>query len=366
MFACPATEDFFRARLDQMIDLRHPLAVLSSRMPWQELEARLSHLFMRKARAGVAMPDLDLFGESPVRAARASNAGRPRVPLRVMIALLYLKHAFNESDEGVVERWGETPTWQFFSGRAYFEHRRPCDATTLVKFRRLLGEEGVEELLAQTINAAVETGLIKPQELKRVVVDTTVQPKAVAHPTDSRLLETARTKLVEAAKAATIAYARVSSHDQKDDLERQKQVLELYARQGWTFEVIADLGSDMSDHKKGEAPARCDHHRVPKALDSYNGLAKVCQRTHTCTMSTMNISLPETLKAFVDEQVSRRGYGTSSEYVRELIRKDQDRLQLRGLLLAGAASNPATPADAGYFDGLRDRVRKAANTNAKA
>ena len=83
-------------------------------------------------------------------------------------------------------------------------------------------------------------------------------------------------------------------------------------------------------------------------------------------MSTMNISLPDTLKAFVDEQVSRRGYGTSSEYVRELIRKDRDRLQLRGLLLAGAASNPAAPADAGYFDGLRDRVRKAANANAKA
>ncbi|WP_235587596.1 transposase, partial [Tepidimonas taiwanensis] len=136
MPACPATEDFFRARLDQMIDLRHPLAVLASRMPWQELEARLAHLFKRKARAGVAMPDLDLFGEAPVRAARASNAGRPRVPLRVMIALLYLKHAFNESDEGVVERWRESPRWQYFSGLAYYEDRLPCDATTLVKFRR--------------------------------------------------------------------------------------------------------------------------------------------------------------------------------------------------------------------------------------
>ncbi|HRN77397.1 type II toxin-antitoxin system ParD family antitoxin [Ottowia sp.] len=83
-------------------------------------------------------------------------------------------------------------------------------------------------------------------------------------------------------------------------------------------------------------------------------------------MSTMNISLPDTLKSFVDEQVSQRGYGTSSEYVRELIRKDQDRLQLRGLLLAGAASNPAAPANASYFEGLRDRVRKAAKTNAKA
>ena len=216
MFACPATEDFFRARLDQMIDLRHPLAVLSSRMPWQELEARLSHLFMRKARAGVAMSDLDLFGESPVRAARLSNAGRPRVPLRVMIALLYLKHAFNESDEGVVERWRDTPRWQYFSGLAYYEDRLPCDATTLVKFRRLLGEEGVEELLAQTINTAVQAGLIKPQDLKRVVVDTTVQPKAVAHPTDSRLLETARTKLVEAAKAAGIALKQTFAKEGKE------------------------------------------------------------------------------------------------------------------------------------------------------
>ena len=83
-------------------------------------------------------------------------------------------------------------------------------------------------------------------------------------------------------------------------------------------------------------------------------------------MSTMNISLPDTLKSFVDEQVSQRGYSTSCEYVRELIRKDQDRLQLRGLLLAGAASAPAVPADANYFDGLRDRVRKAGKPAAKA
>ncbi len=74
----------------------------------------------------------------------------------------------------------------------------------------------------------------------------------------------------------------------------------------------------------------------------------------------MNISLPGSLKSFVDEQVSERGYGTSSEYVRELIRKDQDRQQLRGLLLAGAASAPTPQADAAYFEGLRERVRRAA------
>lgn len=76
-------------------------------------------------------------------------------------------------------------------------------------------------------------------------------------------------------------------------------------------------------------------------------------------MSTMNISLPETLKTFVDEQVNLRGFGTSSEYVRELIRKDQDRQQLRSLLLAGAASAPGAAADSGYFDALRSRVRSA-------
>lgn len=73
-------------------------------------------------------------------------------------------------------------------------------------------------------------------------------------------------------------------------------------------------------------------------------------------MSTMNISLPDTLKEFVDTQVGSRGFGTSSEYVRELIRKDQDRQQLRGLLLAGAQSAPTAPVDVAYFDGLRKRI----------
>lgn len=136
MFYCAATDDFFRSRIDQMIDLRHPLAVLASRMPWQEMETRVAHRLVRKAHAGVALPDLDLFGEKPQRQASASKAGRLRVALRIMVSLLYLKHAFNESDEDVVELWGETPTWQFFSGQAYFEHRHPCDATTFLRGKR--------------------------------------------------------------------------------------------------------------------------------------------------------------------------------------------------------------------------------------
>jgi antitoxin ParD1/3/4 len=74
-------------------------------------------------------------------------------------------------------------------------------------------------------------------------------------------------------------------------------------------------------------------------------------------MSTMNISLPDTLKSFVDEQLTGRGYGTSSEYVRELIRRDQDRQHLRQLLLDGASSSPTTSADDEYFVALRERAR---------
>jgi len=83
-------------------------------------------------------------------------------------------------------------------------------------------------------------------------------------------------------------------------------------------------------------------------------------------MSTMNVSLPDAMKAFVDEQVAERGYGTSSEYVRELIRKDQHRLQLRSLLLQGGLSAPAAEADSAYFDGLRERVRSAGKKAGRA
>jgi IS5 family transposase len=195
--------DFFRSRIDQMIDLRHPLSILASRMPWQEIEASLAHNFARKVKAGKKVEDIGLFGpEVKVVGGGISKAGRPRLPLRLMVSLLYLKHAFDESDEGVCERWSETPTWQYFSGLDYFEHKLPCDPTLLVKFRRLLGEEGVEEMLSHTVAAAQNLKFISKKQIETVIVDSTVQPKAVAHPTDSRLLEVARRKLVELAKKA--------------------------------------------------------------------------------------------------------------------------------------------------------------------
>ena len=200
-----ATDDFFRARLDTMIDMRHPLAVLSTRMPWAEIEASLAPMFAHKERAGRVVEDADMFGAAiALEGAGVSNRGRPRLPIRLMVALLYLKHAYGESDESVVERWAQDVYFQFFSGNEYFEARLPCDATQIGRFRRVLGEAGVEQLLKTTIEAAVNMKAIKPAEFERVIIDSTVQEKAIAHPTDSRLLEVAREKIARLAQRAGI------------------------------------------------------------------------------------------------------------------------------------------------------------------
>jgi transposase, IS5 family len=212
-----ATDDFFRARLDSMIDMRHPLAVLATRMPWAEIEASLAPLLAHKDRSGRVIQDADLFGPTAQLAgAGLSNAGRPRLALRLMVALLYLKHAFNLSDEELCERWSENVVWQFFSGMAYYEPRLPCDATQIGRFRRVLGEAGVEQLLKSTIEASVSMGVVKKSEFEMIIVDTTVQEKAIAHPTDSRLLEVARHKIASAAKRAGIAVKQTFAKEGKE------------------------------------------------------------------------------------------------------------------------------------------------------
>ena len=199
------TDDFVRARLEQMIDLKQPLAVLAQRLPWEQIEKALAPDFARKNREGIAVEGSALFGPTVVVAGGGvSNAGRPRLSIRLMASLLYLKHAFNLSDEEVVERWAENVVWQYFSGQTYYEPRLPCDATQVGRFRKAIGEAGVEELLKVTIDTAVATKAVRPTEFERVIVDTTVQEKAIAHPVDSRLLEIARGKVVQAAKRAGI------------------------------------------------------------------------------------------------------------------------------------------------------------------
>ena len=120
------TLDFFRGRLDSMIDLQHPLAVLGTRLAWAQIEAELAPIWQRRSRDGVLQQSLmaDLFdltggGEGAgglVIGGGVSVAGRPRLNVRLMVALLYLKNAFNLSDEALCERWSENVVWQHFSG----------------------------------------------------------------------------------------------------------------------------------------------------------------------------------------------------------------------------------------------------------
>jgi len=181
--AASVSTDLFRNRLDAQIDLRHSLCKLSAVMPWDAMAQRLSKVLPAEPKAG----------------------GRPALSLRLMCGLLYLKHAYDLSDEALCERWLENPYWQFFCGEVFFQTRFPCDPSSLTRFRKRLGEAGVEELLAQSIAAAKDLNAIKPADLSRVIVDTTVQEKAVAYPTDNRLLEVARKKLVLLARRSGIA-----------------------------------------------------------------------------------------------------------------------------------------------------------------
>ena len=211
-----STPDSFRSRLDQKIDLRHPLAVLSKRLPWSAIEAAVASKLACEAKAPMRKRGEDLLGEYSLEfGGGVSPAGRPRLPIRLMTSLLYLKNTFNLSDEELVQRWAENVQWQFFGGMDYYEPRPPCDATQIGRFRRLLSEEGLEQLLKFTIETAVEIKAIKPAELERVIVDTTVMEGAIAHPVDSRLLEIARHKVVSAAKRAGIVLKQTFAKEGK-------------------------------------------------------------------------------------------------------------------------------------------------------
>jgi IS5 family transposase len=139
------TPDFFRARIDAMINLNDPLAVLAGRLPWDQIETAVAAKFERQERAGQVLEGHDMFGPTlAVAGGGLSNAGRPKLPIRLLASLVYLKHSFNLSDEELVVRWSENVLWQFFSGMDYYEHRLPCDATQIGRFRRDLGEDGME------------------------------------------------------------------------------------------------------------------------------------------------------------------------------------------------------------------------------
>ena len=149
-----------------MVDLRHPLAVLASRMPWPQIEASQALVFAHRDRKGRLSEGADMFGPTLEAAgAGTSNAGRPRLPIRLMAARLYLKHAYNERDETLVERWAQDVYFQFFSGQAYFEPRFPCDRAQISRFRPEAlvaaccgGMTGLPDMFNSTPSHQVDTG----------------------------------------------------------------------------------------------------------------------------------------------------------------------------------------------------------------
>ena len=153
------------------------------------------------------------FLEERFGAVYTDDPGHPPLPTRLMAGLAILKHTYDLSDEVLCERWVENPYYQFFCGEEFFQHRLVFDRSSLTRWRHRMGEERLQALLQESLSVATRTKAIKPSELSRVIVDTTVQPKNVTFPTDAKLLNRAREKLVRLAKRHGVAlrqsYARV-------------------------------------------------------------------------------------------------------------------------------------------------------------
>jgi IS5 family transposase len=156
--------DLFRARLEQIINMKHELVQLAGRIDWDWIDREIASLY--------------------------SDKGRPGIEARFVIGLLLLKHIYGLSDEAVCERWVHDPYFQHFTGEEFFQHEFPHERSDLSHWRKRLGDK-LELLLAESLRVAHETGALRTRDLKRVTVDTTVQPKAITFPTDSKLLHAA-------------------------------------------------------------------------------------------------------------------------------------------------------------------------------
>ena len=172
-------KDLFRPELVKMIDPRHAMVKLSELVNWDQMD--------------------EVFGKT-----YCPDNGRPGVSTRLMVSLHYLKYTFDLSDDEVVRGWVENPYWQYLSGMKYFEHEPPINPSSMTRWRKRIGEAGAEELLKETLSAGLKMKAVKAYQLKRVNVDTTVQEKDIRFPTDARLYDRSRQRLVDAAKSRGI------------------------------------------------------------------------------------------------------------------------------------------------------------------
>ena len=180
-------DDLFRARLDPIINMRHELVALADKIDWAWLDAELAESF--------------------------SDQGRPAEPVRFMIGMFLLQHTYALSDEQVWDRWVQDPYFQYFTGEEFFQHALPHERSGMSHWRKRIGDK-LEVLLQESLRIAHDTGALKKRDLARVTVDTTVQPKNVAFPTDAKLLETAIQQLGKLAKQHGVplrqSYVRVA------------------------------------------------------------------------------------------------------------------------------------------------------------
>ncbi|WP_321394960.1 IS5 family transposase [uncultured Desulfuromusa sp.] len=167
-------DQLFQVRLDVVCDPSNPLVKLADRINWDGLDEHFSSLY--------------------------ASAGRPATATRMLIGLTLLQSLYGLSEDDVVNRWSENPYWQYLCGETFFQYQRPIVRSGLSKWRKRIKDKGMEALLQQTLAVGLASGAVKDTSLKRVSVDTTVQPKAVAHPTDAKLLNRSRERLVRLAK----------------------------------------------------------------------------------------------------------------------------------------------------------------------
>lgn len=191
-------KDLFRVELLQIIDSAHSLVKLADVVDWNRLE--------------------EVFGST-----YCPDNGRPAISTRLMVALHYLKYTHNLSDDDVVSGWVENPYWQHFSGMKWFEHKLPIHPSSMSRWRKRIGDAGAEQLLKETIEAGLKLKAIKAFQLKRVNVDTTVQEKEIRFPTDARLYDRSRQRLVDAAKKRGIDIRQNYNRKSKQILAQQSR-----------------------------------------------------------------------------------------------------------------------------------------------
>src|SRR5207302_796497 len=195
-------QDLFRSRLDQIIDIKHALVKLARTIDWRFLEQTFGAVYTDKP-------------------------GQPPLPTRLMAGLAILKHTYDLSDEGLCDRWVENPYFQYFCGEEFFQHALVFDRSSLTRWRQRMGEDKLKALLQESLAVATRTEAMKPSDLARVVIDTTVQPKAVMFPTNAKLLNRARERLVRLTKKLGVSLrpcpsvqARQPQLTQAQDLSR--------------------------------------------------------------------------------------------------------------------------------------------------